>query len=143
MLTISAVRAGSGGRKADASNQVSAGYLQAARKEGLANPLSGLNDPRLKNPDNLTKDNWVKDDFSPDLSIYRYEVGGQTVQYYGKSADGHEAIGTFDRTGNSPTVEHVEKTPDGKVSRSSGPADDGDDGTPGWVSDAASKLIRG
>lgn len=102
----------------DSPDQVSKEFLAAARRQGLSNPLTGLNDGRLKNLESLSEDNWVKHSFPEEgIVIYRYEVGEKTVQYYGRRDTGHEVIGTFRRQGNTGEVEHIVKTPDGKVSR--------------------------
>lgn len=101
---------------------VTPAFRKAAQKQGLADPLTGLKDPRLKNPDDsLLDENWIKNTFGPepDFVIYRYEVGGKTIQYYARSVEGAEVIATFIHNGEQKSVEHIVKQPDGSITRSS------------------------
>lgn len=43
------------------TSQVGVKFLTYARDHGLANPLTGLDDPRLQNPEELLLDGWKRD----------------------------------------------------------------------------------
>jgi len=108
-----------GEASAEEPSQVTGEFLNAARSQGLADPLTGLDDARLKNPDVLVEQNWVKHEM-PDLGVvlYRYQVGEKVSQIYGVRDDGMVSILSFIyKGGKRHRVEKIVRWPDGTVVR--------------------------
>lgn len=89
-------------------------FLDAARGAGLARPLTGLDDPRLSNPEDLLAAGWRKtrDERQTD---YLYYSGGRVVQAF-VVGEGLTAVGTY-RHGADETRAEVVLREKGRLAR--------------------------
>jgi thimet oligopeptidase len=103
-----------------AAGTISPDFLNAARRQGLANPLTGFDDARHLQPELLLAENWVKSG-GQEVEFYRYEVGGKTTQLFARSMiDGKQAIVTVDHA--SGKKESIVRLADGRFERTVGDA---------------------
>lgn len=64
-------------------------FLDAAKKEGLKNPLTGLDDPRVENPDQLVKnEGWMVANNMLTRIGYCYAPPNMGYAYFEKDKDG-------------------------------------------------------
>lgn len=102
---------------------VSPKFLEGARALGLENPLVGLHDSRIRNPDVLLRAGWIREtriEAKGEVNLYRYPARGETfnVQTFIRQGDGWLSLATTRRTnaGDAPyEVEQVTRHPRGSI----------------------------
>jgi len=102
--TAPALTANAGGR-----------FVAAARRAGLARPLSGLDDARLADPRALLAEGWTREGQDRSVS-YVYAPGGKVAQVY-VEADGGRHVVTYRRGGEYVRAETLSRR-DGALTRS-------------------------
>lgn len=108
----------------DQPQDVSQKYLAVAKRKGLANPLTGLEDKRLRDPEALLKEGWgsmsegkgerlfyYPGSADPDSAVQRYHL------YTDEQGPYQARISTYNRRGRFFDAEIVQRSQDGSVCR--------------------------